>query len=157
MDLYLVARGLHIFSAFILFGTGLGTAFHMSMACRSGAVAGIARVARQVVLADWLFTLPAGCVQLATGLWLVHLAGHDLAAPWLLLSYLLYATAGIAWLVVVKLQLDLQRLATTALDRNAALPDRFWQAFTLWVRLGWVGFVSLIGVFVLMVARPALW
>jgi len=157
MDPYVFVRGLHIFSAFILFGTGLGTAFHMYVACRSGAIAGIARVARQVVLADWLFTLPAGFVQLATGLWLVHLAGHDLTAPWLLLSYLLYATAGAAWLVVVKLQLDLQRLAVTAMDRGSDLPDRFWQAFRLWVRLGWVGFVSLIGIFVLMIARPALW
>ena len=150
-DSYLVARGLHIFSAFLLFGTGLGTAFHMYIACRSGDVAGIARVTRQI------FTTPSGVLQPITGLWLISLAGYDFTEPWLLLSLLLYALAGAAWLVVVKLQLDMPRLATTTLQEGAPLPGAFRRAFALWVRLGWVGFASLIGVFVLMVAKPALW
>lgn len=157
MDAYLLARGLHIFSAFILFGTGLGTAFHMYIACRSGDVAGIARVARQVVRADWLFTAPAGVVQPVTGLWLVHLAGYGFAEPWLMASYLLYAVAGLAWLVVVKLQLDLRRLADAALRADAPLPAGFGQAFRLWVGLGWVGFGGLVGVYLLMIGKPALW
>ena len=157
MDAYLLARGLHIFSAFILFGTGLGTAFHMYMACRSGEVAGVARVTRQVVLADWLFNAPTAVVQPLTGLWLVHLAGYGLAEPWLLLSYLLYGLAGGAWLVVVKLQLDMKRLSAAALREGESLPEAFGRAFRLWVRLGWIGFASLIGVFILMVAKPALW
>ncbi|MEQ8355274.1 MAG: DUF2269 domain-containing protein [Kiloniellaceae bacterium] len=157
MDAYLLARGLHIFSAFLLFGTGLGTAFHMYMACRSGAVAGIARVSRQVVLADWLFTAPAGVLQPLTGLWLIHLAGYGFAEPWLLLSLLLYGLAGVAWLVVVKLQLDMLRLSAAALRGDTGLPEAFGRAFRLWVRLGWVGFGGLIGVYVLMVAKPTLW
>lgn len=157
MDAYLLARGLHVFSAFILFGTGLGTAFHMYAAYRSGDVAGIARVARQVVLADWLFTAPTAVLQPVTGLWLVHLAGYGFAEPWLLLSTLLYATAGFAWLVVVKLQLDMRRLADAALIADAPLPESFRRAFRLWVRLGWVGFGGLLGVYVLMVGKPALW
>ena len=157
MDPYLVARGLHVFSAFLLFGTGLGTAFHMYTACHSADVAGIARVTRQVVLADWLFTTPSGVLQPITGLWLIHLAGYGFAEPWLLASYVLYSLAGIAWLVVVKLQLDMRRLAAAALRADAPLPAGFGQAFRLWVRLGWVGFGSLVGVYVLMVAKPALW
>jgi uncharacterized membrane protein len=157
MEPYLVARGLHIFSAFILFGTGLGTAFHMYMACRSGEPAGVVRVTRQVVLADWLFTLPAAVVQPLTGLWLIHLLGYDITAPWLLASLLLYAVAGAAWLVVVKLQLDMKRLSAAALRDGVDLSDAFGRAFRLWIRLGWVGFGSLIGVYVLMVAKPALW
>src|SRR3546814_2780168 len=47
MDEYLLARGPHIVSALVLFGTGLGAAYQMYAACRSGDVAGIARVARQ--------------------------------------------------------------------------------------------------------------
>ena len=157
MDPYLLARGLHIFSAFLLFGTGLGTAFHMVAACRSGEVAGIARVTRQVVLADWIFTTPSGFLQPATGLWLVYLVGYKLTEPWLLLTFALYALAGAAWLVVVKLQLDMKNLAAAALRDGTALPEAFSRAFRLWLRLGWVGFVSLIGVFVLMVAKPTLW
>ncbi len=157
MDPYLTARGLHIFSAFLLFGVGLGTAFHMYMACRSGEVAAIARVSRQVVLADWIITTPSGFLQPATGLWLVYLVGYELTEPWLLVTFFLYVLAGAAWLVVVKLQLDMKALAATAQRDGAALPETFDRAFRLWVRLGWVGFVSLIGVFVLMVAKPALW
>ncbi|GAB4234406.1 MAG: DUF2269 domain-containing protein [Kiloniellaceae bacterium] len=156
-DAYLVARGLHVFSAFVLFGTGLGTAFHMYAACRSGEVAAIARVIRQVVLADWVFTTPTAVLQPATGLWLVHLAGYGFAESWLLASYLLYAVAGAAWLVVVKLQLDMQRLSAEALRQGTPLPEAFQRAFRLWVRLGWTGFTSLIAVYVLMVAKPALW
>lgn len=156
-DPYLLARGLHIFSAFLLFGTGLGTALHMVMACRSGEVAGIARVTRQVVLADWIVTTPSGFLQPATGLWLVYLVGYELSEPWLLLTFGLYALAGAAWLVVVKLQLDMRNLAAAALRDGTALPEAFARAFRLWFWLGWVGFGSLTGVFVLMVAKPALW
>ena len=38
-----------------------------------------------------------------------------------------------------------------------ALPNAFACAFRLWVRLGWVGFTCLTGVFILMVAKPSLW
>ncbi|MEO3428129.1 DUF2269 domain-containing protein [Pelagibius sp. CAU 1746] len=156
-DAYLVARGLHIVSAIVLYGVGLGTAFQMYTACRSADVAGIARVARQVVLADWLFTTPAAVLQPASGLWLVHLAGYGYAEPWLLVSYLLYGVAGVAWLVVVALQIDMAKLAALALRSNSGLPEAFLNRFRLWVRLGWVGFGCLAVVIVLMVAKPALW
>ena len=157
MDSYLLARGLHIFSAFVLFGTGLGTAFHMYVACRSGEVPAIARVARQTVQADWIFTTPAAVVQPVTGLWLIHLLGYNLAAPWLLASYGLYGVAGAAWLVVVVLQKEMARMAAIAARAGTALPEGFHRHFRLWARLGWVGFLSLAGVIFLMVAKPALW
>ena len=157
MDEYLLARGLHIASAVVLFGTGLGTAFQMYAACRSGDVPGIARVSRQVVQADWLFTTPAAVAQPVTGLWLVHLSGYGFVESWLVVSYLLYGLAGAAWLVVVTLQVDMERLAALAARSGTALPEVFARRFRLWLQLGWVGFGSLAGIIVLMVARPALW
>ncbi len=156
-DAYLLARGLHIISAIVLFGVGLGTAFQMYTACRSADIAGIARVTGQVVLADWLFTMPTAVLQPVTGLWLVHLAGYGYLEPWLIVSYLLYGVAGVAWLVVVALQIDMAKLAALALGSNTGLPEAFLSRFRLWVRLGWVGFGCLAGVIVLMVAKPALW
>ena len=50
---------IHILSATLLFGTGLGTAFQMWMTHRSGDVRAIAEVSRNVVRADFFFTLPA--------------------------------------------------------------------------------------------------
>lgn len=157
MDEYLLARGLHIVSAIVLFGTGLGTAYQMFAACRSGDVAGIARVARQTVQADWIFTTPAAVAQPVTGLWLVRLSGYGYAEPWLVVSYLLYGLAGAAWLVVVTLQMEMERMAAIARRSETPLSEAFWRQFRLWLWLGWVGFGSLAGVIVLMVAKPALW
>ncbi|HEY9536664.1 MAG TPA: DUF2269 domain-containing protein [Kiloniellaceae bacterium] len=157
MDEYLLARGLHIVSALVLFGTGLGAAYQMYAACRSGDVAGIARVARQTVQADWIFTTPAAVAQPITGLWLVRLSGYSYGEPWLVVSYLLYGIAGAAWLVVVVLQVDMERVAAIARRSETPLPEVFQRHFRLWVRLGWVGFGSLAGVIALMVGKPTLW
>lgn len=157
MEEYLLARGLHLFSAIVLFGTGLGTAWQFHAACRSGDVAGIARVARQTVQADWLFTTPAAIVQPVTGLWLVRLSGYGYLEPWLVVSYLLYGLAGAAWLVVVTLQMEVARVAAIAQRSGTPLPDAFHYQFRQWVRLGWVGFGSLAIVIALMVAKPVLW
>src|SRR3546814_15810576 len=77
MDEYLLARGLHIVSALVLFGPGLGAAYQLYAACRSGDVAGIARVARQTVQAAWIFTTPAAVAQPINGLWLRGLSGYS--------------------------------------------------------------------------------
>ena len=63
-------------SSTVLFGTGIGTAFQMVWAMRTGRVETVHSVAAGVVVADWIFTLPAGVVQPVTGIWLAHLAGH---------------------------------------------------------------------------------
>lgn len=52
-----------VISSTLLFGTGLGTAFHGWMAHRSRSLEAIAVVGRNVVVADWLFTTPAVIVQ----------------------------------------------------------------------------------------------
>src|SRR3546814_17354984 len=113
----------------------------MYAACRSGDVAGIARVARQTVQADWIFTTPAAVAQPITGLWLVRLSGYSYGEPWLVVSYLLYGIAGAAWLVVVVLQVDMERVA--AIDRRSEtpLPQGLQSPFRAWVRPGRVGCV----------------
>ncbi len=70
MSAYEIVKTLHVVSATILFGTGLGTAFFMWRADRSGDVAAVAFAARHTVLADWLFTAPAVVFQPLSGLWL---------------------------------------------------------------------------------------
>ena len=65
----------HILSSTLLFGTGLGTAFHGWMSHRSGDIRAIVVASRNVVIADWLFTAPAVVVQPATGAWMAWQAG----------------------------------------------------------------------------------
>ncbi len=59
MDPYIAVKAIHILSAAVLLGTGAGIAFFFWMAHLGGNVTAIAQTARIVVIADFLFTLPA--------------------------------------------------------------------------------------------------
>ncbi len=157
IDSYLWLKWLHILSSTVLFGTGLGTAFQMWSAHTRGDVRGIAVVARNVVLADWLFTLPAGVVQPVTGLMLAARAGIDLSTSWLVATYLLYALAFVCWVPVVVLQIRVRDLAAQAADANRPLPADYHRAMRLWFVLGWPAFIALLVVFLLMIAKPDRW
>jgi uncharacterized membrane protein len=157
MDPYLLARWLHILSSTVLFGTGIGTAFQMVWAMRTGKVETVHSVASGVVWADWLFTTPAGIVQPLTGLWLIYIAGYSLAEPWLLATYALYVLAFICWAPVVHLQIRIRDLAGEALANGEALPHEAIRLYRTWFALGWPAFGALMVVFWLMVSRPMLW
>ena len=75
MEYYLPLKLLHIVSSTLLFGTGLGTAFYMWRADRSGDLMLLAATARNVVFADWLFTAPAVAIQPVTGLAMANALG----------------------------------------------------------------------------------
>jgi uncharacterized membrane protein len=157
MDGYLIAKTLHIVSSTILFGFGAGTAWYFWNAHLTRDPATIASVGRMVVRADWIFTGASGIVQPASGLWLVHLTGHSLTAPWLVAAYGLYVIAFACWAPVVGLQIKAQRLAQAALDRNERLGPDYERTMRLWFALGWPAFLGLVAIFWLMVAKPALW
>jgi uncharacterized membrane protein len=157
IDGYLWLKWLHILSSAVLFGTGIGTAFQMWFAHRRGEPAAIAVVARNVVLADWLFTLPAGVVQPVTGVVLGLQSGVDPMAPWLVVTYALYSLAFVCWVPVVVLQMRVRDIAATSAATGTGLPPGYDQAMRLWFALGWPAFGALIIVFLLMVAKPALW
>lgn len=156
-DPYLIAKWLHILSSTVLFGTGVGTAFQMVWAMRTGRIETIATVASGVVRADWIFTTPAGIVQPLTGLWLIHLGGHALSEPWLIVTYGLYILAFACWAPVVHLQMRIRTLADQALRDGTDLPDALHRAYRIWFALGWPAFLALIAIFWLMIAKPALW
>jgi uncharacterized membrane protein len=157
VDAYLWLKWLHVVSSTVLFGTGLGTAFQMWFAYRRGDTTAIAVVARNVVLADWLFTLPAGIVQPISGLALVMAGGLHPFTSWLVATYGLYLLAFGCWVPVVVLQLRVRDLATEAVRTGAALPADCDRAMRRWFSLGWPAFIALVVIFLLMVAKPDLW
>lgn len=156
MELFLTLRLVHILSAAVLFGTGLGIAFFMYMAVRGRDVANIAVTARHVVVADAIFTAVAVVVQPVTGLWLALLVGYPLLSPWLVGTYVLYAVAAAAWLPVVWIQMRLATLANQAAEGGTTLADEFYSLFKWWFWLGWPGFFSVLGIYGLMIFRSAL-
>jgi len=155
MGEFQILKLVHIVSATLLFGTGLGTAFFMWRAHRSGDAATIAQVSRSVVLADWLFTAPAVIIQPLTGLRMMALAGYSFSQYWLLLSVGLFVLAGICWLPVVWLQRRARDLSATAVRTGAPLPKVYRLYMRIWFWLGWPAFVAVLVIFWLMVVRPA--
>jgi uncharacterized membrane protein len=149
MDPYLTLKWLHILTSTVLFGTGIGTAFQMVMAMKSQDAQVIHRVARHVVIADWLFTTPAGILQPLTGVALAHVAGYSLTESWLLTTYALYVLAFVCWVPVVRLQIRIRDLTA-----HGTIPDEAKRLYRIWFALGWPAFASLTAIYWLMVAKP---
>jgi uncharacterized membrane protein len=154
--MYLALKLLHILSATVLFGTGLGTAFSMWRANSSADPRVIAVVTRNVALADWLFTTPAAIVQPLTGFALARIAGFSLSSPWLMLTLALYVFVGACWIPVVWLQLRIRDLAREAAATGQPLGPLYHRYFRIWFTLGWPAFLSVIAIFALMVFKPAI-
>ena len=157
MTAYALLKFVHVVSATLLFGTGLGTAFFMWMTHRTGNVSAIAAAARITVLADWLFTTPAVIVQPLTGVMLARQVGYDLGASWLVASMLLYLVAGACWLPVVWIQIRVRELAAHAAAHGEPLPPRYHRLMRAWFGLGWPAFAAVLVIFWLMVRKPSLW
>jgi uncharacterized membrane protein len=154
--MYLALKLIHILSSTVLFGTGLGTAFSMWRANASHDPRVVATVARNVAIADWVFTTPAVIVQPITGVALAKLAGVPLTSSWLELSIALYLFIGACWIPVVWLQLRMRDLAQGAVTEGAPLPPRYSRYYRLWFALGWPAFTGVMGIFALMVFKPVL-
>jgi uncharacterized membrane protein len=155
MSSYLWLKTLHIVCSTVLFGTGLGTAFFKWATDRSGNVAAIRAVSERVVWADWLFTTPAIVIQAATGLALASTMGLPLSSGWLLYAIILYLVAGACWIPVVWLQIRMAELARVA-ERDASPLDAcYWRYARIWFWLGVPAFAAVLGVFGLMVFKPA--
>lgn len=146
-------KWIHVLSAILLFGTGLGSAFYKFLADRSGDLRAIVVTNRHVVLADWLFTTPTVVIQPVTGVLLAHLYGYSLLSPWLLMSYPLYGLAGVCWLPVVYLQIRMRNDAQQALLNNTMLPARYWRDAKTWFWLGVPAFSAMVLIVYLMVFK----
>jgi len=156
MNGYLWLKWLHIVSATVLFGCGIGIAYFKWAADRSGDVRAIRWVNERTVLADWVFTTPAVLVQPISGLALAHLAGFPLAQGWVAWAMGLYILAGLCWLRVLRLQWQMRELSRVADAQQTALPAHYRQLALHWFLLGIPAFVALLLVLLLMVFKPAL-
>ena len=153
---YVVWKWLHVLSSTLLFGTGIGTAFFMFTANRTGDVRAIAVVTRHVVTADWIFTATTVVFQPLSGWMMMRVAGIPWSTTWIWLSFALYFVAGACWLPVVWIQMQMRNMAADAAVAGAPmLPARYWRYERVWVLLGIPAFTALVVVFYLMVAKPA--
>lgn len=148
MSLYLWIKLLHILSATVLFGTGMGTAFFMYKAYLSNSDEAMAVTTRNVVMADWLFTTPAVVIQLLTGVWLTEKLNIAFASTWFVTVIILYVFVGACWVPVVWIQIRIRDLITAGANR-----DEYRTLMRLWVALGVPAFATVLVLFFLMVSK----
>jgi len=152
--LYLALKLIHILGSAVLFGTGLGIAFFMFMAHRSGDAAAVAHTARTVVIADAMFTATAVVIQPLTGWGLMAMTGVPITAFWIRAALVLYIFVGLCWLPVVWIQLRMRDMAAEAARKRKALPALYHRYFQIWFWLGWPAFIGVIAIFALMLWKP---
>ena len=153
MRLYLFLKAVHIVSAMVFFGTGLGSAWYRLRADRSGDLRVIAWCQREIVLADWLFTVPSAVLLPSTAVAMIVHAGIPWRTGWLLWAAFGYAVAGLFWLPAAWLQIRMRRLADDALAKGEALPAEFHRAARTWLLLGFPSFGATMLTIWLMVAK----
>ena len=154
MTLYFLVKYLHVLGAIVILGTGSGIAFFMLMAHRSGDASFIARTASTVVFADMLFTLTAVLLQPVSGGVLMLLSSTALAERWLMMSLALYVVAGLFWIPVIFMQIEMRDLARAALAQAEPLPPRYFRLIRRWMVFGLPGFGSVMIILWLMIAKP---
>jgi len=154
MTLYFLVKYLHVLGAIVILGTGTGIAFFMLMAHRTNDVDFIARTASVVVIADAIFTLSAVILQPVSGGLLMMLSATSFTERWLLVSLALYAVAGLFWIPVVFMQIEMRDLARKASEQRAALPERYFVLFRRWFAFGFPGFGATMLILWLMIAKP---
>jgi uncharacterized membrane protein len=155
MTFYFVVKYLHVLGAVVILGTGTGIAFFMLMAHRSRDGAFIARTAATVVIADMLFTASAVVLQPVSGGVLMTMSATALTERWLTTSLGLYIVAGLFWIPVIFMQIEMRDLARTAAAHDTPLPARYFMLFRRWFMFGIPGFGSVMAILWLMIAKPS--
>lgn len=154
MDTYSLVKTVHILSATVLFGTGIGIANFMFFGHRSGVPQERAFAARMTVKADFLFTLPSAVIQPLSGAFLVWHGGYRWNDYWLVLAVGLYLLAGACWVPVVVIQMRMKALLEAQLRGEPYDERAYNRLFRMWFMLGWPAFGGLVFVFWLMVTKP---
>ena len=148
MTSYSPIKLLHIISASIIFGTGIGIAFFMLRAHLSRNPEAMAVTTRNVVLADWIFTTPAVIIQAVTGLWLTLRLSIPLGSVWFVSVISLFVFIGICWIPVVHIQIKIRNIIAS----GGEMAD-YQTLMRTWVALGVPAFISVLILFVLMVTK----
>jgi uncharacterized membrane protein len=154
MDTHLLVKTLHIISATVVFGTGMGIASFMLFGQFGCDPAAQTFAARTTVRADFLFTLPAVIVQPLSGVWLISHGGFAWNDYWLVLTYALYLLAGACWLPVLAIQMRMTAMLEGKAQGAAFGEVAYRRLFCWWFVLGWPAFGGLVAIFWLMVAKP---
>lgn len=147
---------LHILSAVVMTGTGIGLAYFLFLAVLTKKQEALVAIARWVIWGDWLFTLPAIITQIISGLLLVERLGWSFASVGMHWILTLYTLMLVCWLPVIVIQYKLYYMS---LEMGREAQDvqyhrQFKWLFCLWVLLGSIAVGCVMLLFWVMIFKP---
>ena len=146
---YQIVKMIHILSATIMIGTGLGSAFYLFITYKTTNTATVRDVLKNVIFADIIFTTPSVITQLITGLILTEqLNLYD--TQWFYLVIIISFFVLILWLGAVVIQYKLERI----IKNSTNFTTQFNKLMMIWVILGVPSFLLAIYLYYLMIFKP---
>jgi len=153
---FTVIKFLHVMSAVLLLGTGLGLAFFLFRAQQSKDSQTILFALNNTLIGDIVFVGPALFVLFGSGHWMLRNGAHSVREPWMIASLALIMLVGLCWVLAVFLEWRMRNgLRASAQQGAAVLPPKHGLYHRLWVSLGLIAFPTAVVILVLMVIKPA--
>jgi uncharacterized membrane protein len=157
IDLILAIKFVHVLTAAAMFGTWLGIAGFMLLAQRSGNPSVVALVAQFAVRLELFVVAPALALLPISGFPLAWAIGLDpLNEIWIDVSLVIYAVVVAVWLVALRFEIRLRKMARQAALGRAPLADAYPRLYRVWFALAGVILAGMIALLLLMVWQPRL-
>ncbi|KEQ23182.1 DUF2269 family protein [Paenibacillus tyrfis] len=146
---------LHVLGAVLFLGNIITAAFWKLSAERGQDLAHLRRVARNVMHADYWFTLPGVILLLATGHIMAALNGYSLAElNWMTASEALFVLSGLIWgILLIPAQRTMMKQSVIA-EAEGALTAAYRKASRTWDVFGTLVILIPLFVLYLMLVKP---
>ena len=142
---------IHIISAILFIGNIITAAFWKLKAEFSGDETHINKTAKNIMIADYVFTLPSIITLLISGFILAKKSNYPLdEINWLTISLTLFAITGLIWVIFL---LPLQRKMIKYSEEKFSKSD-YKKASRTWDIIGTISTIIPIIILYLMVAKP---
>ncbi|MCF6243048.1 MAG: DUF2269 domain-containing protein [Bacteroidales bacterium] len=145
---YHLLKLIHILSATLMIGTGLGSAFYLYFTYKKSQFSTVKEVLNLVIIADMIFTTPSVIIQLITGILLSNMLGLTYTNWfWVVLSVSFIVL--ILWVRAAFIQVELKKL----IKNKTEFPAKFHQLMNVWFYLGLPSFLGAVFLYYLMVYK----
>ncbi|PZR57511.1 MAG: hypothetical protein DLM50_05935 [Candidatus Meridianibacter frigidus] len=154
--MYPVLKAFHILAVVVFLGTILLGIFWKRIADRTASARIIAHTIGGIIQADRIFTMPSIVIIVAAGVGMGFISGVPfLGTGWLLWGIVLFIIAGLAFIPLARVQLQLHEIALGGLSSQAEREQ--YQALShRWNLWGSIALITPLFAFFLMVVKPAL-
>ncbi|TDF94808.1 DUF2269 family protein [Paenibacillus piri] len=145
---------LHVLGVVLFLGNIITAAFWKVRADVQNDPAVIHSTVKNVMLADYVFTIPGLALIIVSGIAMAIRAGIPLSGMnWLLLSLILFAVTGIVWLaVLIPLQKSMIRYSADWM-RSGVMPRAYRQASFYWAVFGIAASLLPVLILILMITK----